>query len=108
MKKVTELDESVIRDIGHAFGYYDYGGEHGLASAFPSQEAAAVYICGYVRMAMKAGMLYTTGENQEGFIACKLPGQKVSLKAGLPLVKGFFSAMNLKEAFGFFNRTSPE
>ena len=24
MKKVTELDESVIRDIGHAFGYYDY------------------------------------------------------------------------------------
>lgn len=47
-------------------------------------------------------MLYTTGENQEGFIAYKLPGQKVSLKAGLPLVKGFFSAMNLKEALGFF------
>ena len=102
MKKVTELDESVIRDVGHAFGYYDYGGEHGLAGAFPSQEAAAIYICGYVRMALKAGMLYTTGENQEGFIAYKLPGQKVSLKACLPLAKGFFSAMNLKEAFGFF------
>ena len=58
-------------------------------------------ICGYVRMALKAGMLYTTGEKQEGFIAYKLPGQKVSLKAGLPLVKGFFSAMNLKEAFCF-------
>ena len=22
--KVTTLDESIIRDIGHAFGYYDY------------------------------------------------------------------------------------
>ena len=30
MKKVTQLDESIICDIGHAFGYYDYGGEHGL------------------------------------------------------------------------------
>lgn len=28
--KVTELDERVIQDIGHAFGYYDYGLEHGL------------------------------------------------------------------------------
>ena len=28
--KVTELDERVIQDIGHAFGYYDYGPEHGL------------------------------------------------------------------------------
>ena len=28
--KVTELDERVIQDIGHAFGYYDYSPEHGL------------------------------------------------------------------------------
>lgn len=25
--RVTELEESVVRDIGHAFGYYDYGDE---------------------------------------------------------------------------------
>ena len=35
--KVTELDERVIQDIGHAFGYYDYGQEHGLIDAFPSR-----------------------------------------------------------------------
>ena len=35
--KVTELDERVIQDIGHAFGYYDYGQEHGLIDAFPGQ-----------------------------------------------------------------------
>ena len=28
--KVTELGEDRIRDIGHAFGYYDYGEETGL------------------------------------------------------------------------------
>ena len=32
--KVNELDEGAIRDIGHAFGYYDYGGEQGLAAFF--------------------------------------------------------------------------
>lgn len=27
---VETLEEDRIRDIGHAFGYYDYGAEHGL------------------------------------------------------------------------------
>ena len=64
--KVTTLDESVIQDIGHAFGYYDYGTERGLINAFPSREATAVYISGYVRMTLKAEMLYTTSERGEG------------------------------------------
>ena len=51
--KVTTLDESVIQDIGHAFGYYDYGTERGLINAFPSREATAVYISGYVRWVME-------------------------------------------------------
>ena len=42
--RVTAVEESVIRDIGHAFGYYDYGAEHGLIDAFPSREAAAAPI----------------------------------------------------------------
>ena len=41
---VTTLDEGAIADIGHAFGYYDYGEESGLSSLFPSQEATAAYI----------------------------------------------------------------
>ena len=101
MKKVTTLDEDVIRDIGHAFGYDDYGGEHGLIDAFPGHDAAAAFICGYVRMALKSGMLYTTGKNEEGFIAYKLPGQKITLKAGLSLVRGFFGAMDPKSLIRF-------
>ena len=101
MKRVTALDESIIQDIGHAFGYYDYGTEHGLIDAFPSRDAVAAFICGYVRMALQSGMLYATGENGEGYIAYKLPRQKVSLKAALPLAKGLLGSMKLKELIRF-------
>ena len=57
--KITALDESIIQDIGHAFGYYDYGSESGLITAFPSRDAAASFICGYVRMALQSEILYT-------------------------------------------------
>lgn len=53
--KVTTLDEASIRDIGQAFGHYNYGEEHGLIDAFPSRDAAAAFICGYVRMALQGG-----------------------------------------------------
>ena len=99
--KLTALDESIIQDIGHAFGYYDYGAESGLITAFPSRDAAASFICGYVRMALQSGMLYTTGENKEGFLACLLPGQKVPLKAGVPLAKGLLGAMKPKDMIRF-------
>ena len=101
MKRVASLDEEIIHDIGHAFGYYDYKGEHGLIDAFPSREAVSAFICGYVKMAQKSGMLYSTGENGEGFIAYKLPGQKVGLKAALPLAKGFLGSMKPKELIRF-------
>ena len=99
--KVHTLDESVIADIGHAFGYYDYGAEQGLASAFPSREATAAFICGYVRMALQGGMMHTTSERGEGFIAYKLPGEKLKVKAMLPLARGFFRAMKFKDILRF-------
>ncbi len=58
-------------------------------------------IRGYAKMALRSGMLYTTSEAGEGFIACKLPGQKVGLKAALPLAKGFLSSMKMKEIIRF-------
>ncbi len=64
--QVNKADEAVIREIGHAFGYYDYGTEHGLINAFPSRDAAAAFIGGYVRMAIQSGMLYTISKEGEG------------------------------------------
>ena len=66
---VKELNEQKVGKIGHAFGYYDYGKEKGLVSCYRSQEAAAVYINGYVRMAVKGGLLHTTSEKGEAYIA---------------------------------------
>ena len=99
--KITTLDEGRIREIGHAFGYYDYGTEHGLIDAFPNRDSVAAFICGYVRMALQSGMLYAAGENGEGYIAYKLPGQKTGLKAGLPLAKGLLGSMKPKELLRF-------
>ena len=100
--KVTELDESTVQAIGHAFGYYDYGPERGLADAFPSRDATATYICGYVRMALQSGLLHTTGPRGEGYIAYRHPGEKVGLKAVWQLARGMFAAMNLKQMGHFF------
>lgn len=99
--KVTTFDESIALDIGHAFGYYDYGEEHGLVDAFPSRDAVAEYIGGYVRMTFAGGMLYTTSERGEGYIAYKLPGQKLGLKAMLPLAKAFFGCMDFGSVVRF-------
>ena len=60
--KVTTLDEKSIHDIGHAFGYYDYGEETGMAAAFSGKEATANYICAYVRGVLRGGFLHTTSE----------------------------------------------
>ena len=78
--KVKTLDESVIYEIGHAFGYYDYGDEKGMNVLFPGEEAVTTYICGYVRGMLAGGFLYATSERGEGYIAYKLPGEKVGLK----------------------------
>ena len=99
--KVTALDENTIEQIGHAFGYYDYGAERGLIDAFPSRDAAAAFICGYVRMALKSGMLYTTSERGEGYIAYKLPGQRVGLRAMLPLARALLGSMSLRQLARF-------
>ena len=99
--KVETLDESTLHDIGHAFGYYDYGAEHGLIDACPSRDAAAAFIDGYVRMALQSGMLYTTSENHEGFIAYRRPGEKTKLRSVLPLAKALFGSLKLKELLRF-------
>ena len=58
--KVTTLDEKSIRDIGHAFGYYDYGEETGMSAAFSGKEATANYICAYVRGVLRGGFLHNS------------------------------------------------
>ena len=101
MKNVAALDEGIIRDIGRAFADYDYGAERGLIDAFPNREAVAAFICGYVRMALRGGILYTTSERGEGYLAYKRPGEKLSLRAMLPLAKGLLGSMKFADLIRF-------
>ena len=99
--KIDQMDEKTIADIGHAFAYYDYGAERGLVSAFAQKEQTAIYIEGFARAMLKAGLMYTTGERQEGFIAYKRPGQKISVSAYMPLLKGVVKSMSFGEMIRF-------
>lgn len=67
--KITKWDAQAAEDIGHAFGYYDYGQETGMGVFYSSKEAVANYIAVYVRMAFEGQMLYATSERGEGYIA---------------------------------------
>ena len=98
---VKEISEQHIQDIGHAFGYYDYGEEKGMASWFRDKEAVVTYICGFVRCVLTDGFLHTTSERGEGYIAYKLPWQKVSFKAARILLRGMLQSMSLGELFHF-------
>ena len=98
---VKELDETIIAEIGHAFGYYDYGTETGLVSLYSGRDAAAEYICGYVRAALHCGFLYTVGERGEAYIAYKKPGDKVRIRAVWPLLHAVFRSMSLSEMLRF-------
>ncbi len=90
--KVTTLDEKSIHDIGHAFGYY---------AAFSGKEATANYICAYVRGVLRGGFLHTTGERGEGYIAYKLPKQKLGVRTLWPIAKGMLRNSSLKRLVHF-------
>ena len=99
--KVTTLGETAIHDIGHAFGYYDYGQETGMTAAFSGKEATEDYICAYVRGMLRGGFFHTISERGEGYIAYKLPGEKLGFKTMWPIVQGMLRNSSLKWLMGF-------
>lgn len=99
--KVTTLEETAIHDIGHAFGYYDYGQETGMTAAFSGKAATEDYICAYVRGMLRGGFLHTISERGEGYIAYKLPGEKLGFKTMWPIVQGMLRNSSLKRLMGF-------
>ena len=93
---VKSITEEEIYGIGHAFGYYDYGQETGMSAAFSGKGATANYICAYVRGVLRGGFLHTTSERGEGYIAYKLPKEKMGLKTMWPIACGMLHNSTLK------------
>jgi len=98
---VKSMTEEEIHEIGHAFGYYDYGQETGMTAAFSGQKATEEYICAYVRGMLRGGFLHTTSERGEGYIAYKLPREKLSIRTLWPIAKGMLRNSSLKRLLRF-------
>ena len=99
--KITTLKETAIHDIGHAFGYYDYGQETGMTAAFSGKDGVEDYICAYVRGMLRGGFLHTTSQRGEGYIAYKLPGEKLGFPTMWPIAWGMLRNSSLKRLIGF-------
>ena len=98
---VKSIAEGEIYGIGHAFGFYDYGEETGMTAAFSGREATADYICAYVRGMLRGGFLHTTSERGEGYIAYKLPKEKLGFQTLWPIAKGMLHNSTLKRLLRF-------
>ena len=98
---VKTMTREEIHDIGHAFGYYDYGQETGMTAAFSGREATTDYICAYVRGMLRGGFLYTTGERGEGYIAYKLPKENLGVRTLWSIAKGMLRNSTLKRLVRF-------
>lgn len=93
--RVNTMTEQTIRDIGRAFGTYDYGGEIGLVNAFDGREGLAKYNEAYVRGMLNGGFLHTNGIRGEAYIAYKLPGERLPLRTVWPVALSMLRHMRL-------------
>ena len=98
---VKSMTEEEIHEIGHAFACYNYGEETGMPSVFSGEETTADYICAYVRSMLRGGFLHTTSERGEGYIAYKLPKEKMGLKTMWPIACAMLRCSTPKGLLGF-------
>ena len=72
-----------------------------MTAAFSGQKATEEYICAYVRGMLRGGFLHTTSERGEGYIAYKLPREKLSIRTLWPIAKGMLCNSTLKRLVRF-------
>ena len=85
---VKSITEEEIHEIGHASATMTTERKRGMSAAFSGKEATSNYICAYVRGVLRGGFLHTTSERGEGYIAYKLPKEKMGLKTMWPIACG--------------------
>ena len=98
---VKSMTEEEIHEIGHAFACYNYGEETGMPSVFSGEEATADYICTYVRSMLRGGFLHATGERGEGYIAYKLPKEKIGFRTMWPIACAMLHNSTVKRLLQF-------
>ena len=95
--KVTTLDTQVQSRSGTRLDIMIMERKSEWAHFTAARMRSQRILPGMWRMTFEGGMLYTISERGEGYIAYKVPGQKLKLRAGMQLVKALFHSMSLKE-----------
>ena len=101
MIQVTGLSEKDLREIGRAYANYVYPDDDRGMFPFDDKEMLTRYIVGFARSCMQAGMLYTTSEKHEGYIAITTPDTKYPLKSVVTFIREVIGSLGWKRYFWF-------
>ena len=101
--KVYNLSEKEIRELGNAFGHYNYAeGEAGLAVLGKTSYCVSDFICGCVKSALKSGTLYSTSYLHEGFISFRPSAEKMSVGAAAEIVRTIPGVIDIQASIPVF------
>ena len=101
MIKVTELSEKDLREIGLAYANYVYPEDDKGMFPFSDKEMLTKYIVGFARSCMQSGMLYTTSEKHEGYIAITTPDTKYSFRSVKTFIREVIGSLGWKRYIWF-------
>lgn len=101
MIKVTNLSEKELREIGLAYANYIYPADDKGMFPFDDKEMLTRYIIGFARSCMQAGMLYTTSEKHEGYIAITTPDTRYPFQSVVTFVREVIGSLGFKRYIWF-------
>ena len=101
MIKVTELSEKDLREIGLAYANYVYPEDDKGMFPFSDKEMLTKYIVGFARSCMQSGMLYTTSEKHEGYIAITTLDTKYSFQSVKTFIREVIGSLGWKRYIWF-------
>ena len=101
--KIYNLSEKEIRELGNAFGHYNYAeGEVGLSVLGKTSYCVSDFICGCVKSALRSGTLYSTSHLHEGFISYKQNGEKTPIGAMAEIARTIPGAIDIPASIPVF------
>ena len=101
MIKLTNLSETELREIGLAYANYIYPADDKGMFPFDDKEMLTRYIVGFARSCMQAGMLYTTSEKHEGYIAITTPDTRYPFQSVVTFVREVIGSLGFKRYIWF-------
>lgn len=101
--KLKNVSKESMNEITKAFSEYKYEDtEEGFYYLCNGKKGIESYMKGFALAGIKSGWLYTTSENEEGYIMISEPTSKISFIGLIDLVIGCIKGMGIKGSIQFF------